>query len=98
MIMDKKVFKRDILDKFRALIEAEESALPSSWIESRYEELNRLEKKMLSQAIQDLIASGILKRIKGKQEHLTLTPKGEHLIYRSIASSGEPEAEREAMF
>ena len=81
MIKDKKMIKRDILDKFRSISE-ESDRLPPKWLETDYfVNLNQHEKKIFKKAIDELISRGIVEDINGTSQNLKLTQKGANLIY-----------------
>ena len=81
MIKDKKMIKRDILDKFRSIIE-ESDRLPPKWLEADYfVNLNQHEKKIFKKAINELISRGIVEDVNGSSQNLKLTQKGADLIY-----------------
>jgi predicted transcriptional regulator len=81
MIKDKKMIKRDILDKFRSIIE-ESDRLPPKWLETDYfVNLNQHEKKIFKKAINELISRGIVEDVNGSSQNLKLTQKGADLIY-----------------
>ena len=79
---DKKMIKRDILDKFKT-IEAEENfILPADWLESNYfRHLDSEEKKIFKKAVNELISKGLVENIDGSEFNLKLTSKGADLIY-----------------
>jgi hypothetical protein len=81
---DKKMIKRDILDKFRSL-GVENDTLPSHWLESDYfDSLDKQEKKIFKQAVKELVSSGLVehvKQVKSTDAQLRLTQKGIDLIY-----------------
>jgi predicted transcriptional regulator len=82
MAKDKKMIKRDILDKFRSIGEDEADVLPPTWLESVYlSNLNHEEKKEFKKAVNELISTGIVENIKDPVWNLRLTPKGADLIY-----------------
>ena len=81
---EKKTIKRDILDKFRALNAENDDLLPPHWLEMVYlKKLNTEEKKLFKKAIQELISMGIVENVEGPSLNLSLTQKGENLIYSS---------------
>jgi hypothetical protein len=81
---DKKMIKRDILDKFRSQ-GVENDTLPSRWLETDYfDSLDNQEKRIFKQAIKELVSSGLVEhvgRVKGSDVSLRLTQKGIDLIY-----------------
>ncbi len=82
MEKNKKMIKRDILDKFRSIEEAESDMLPPKWLASDYfTKLNREEKKECKKAVRELISTGIVENINEPVWNLKLTPKGADLIY-----------------
>ncbi|UCH22121.1 MAG: hypothetical protein JSU83_02395 [Deltaproteobacteria bacterium] len=82
MAKDKKMIKRDILDKFRSIGEDETDVLPPTWLESDYlSNLNPEEKKEFKKAVNELISTGIVENIKDPVWNLRLTQKGADLIY-----------------
>jgi hypothetical protein len=82
MVKNKKMIKRDILDKFRSIGEAESDILPSRWLTSDYfAKLNQEEKKECKKAIKELISTGIVENIDEPVWNLRLTQKGADLIY-----------------
>ena len=81
MIKNKKMIKRDILDKFRALNAEGSYILPFSQLESDYlADLDAEEKKIFKKAINELISKGLVEDVKGSEHNLRLTPKGVDLI------------------
>jgi hypothetical protein len=81
MIKDKKMIKRDILDKFRSIME-ESDRLPPKWLETDYFiTLNQQEKKLFKKAVNELISTGIVEDLSGSPQNLKLTQKGADLIY-----------------
>jgi hypothetical protein len=84
MNRDKKMIKRDILDKFRSM-GVENDTLPSQWLESDYfDSLDKQEKKIFKQAVKELVSSGLVEhveQVKGVDARLRLTQKGMDLIY-----------------
>jgi len=86
MNKDKKMIKRDILDKFRDITADEDYVLPQQWLESDYfKTLRAEEKKLFKKAVDELISKGLVENVKGTGLNLKLTQKGADLIYqRSI--------------
>ncbi len=79
---NKKMIKRDILDKFRSIEEVEADILPPRWLTSDYfTKLNHEEKKECKKAIRELISTGIVENINEPVWNLRLTQKGADLIY-----------------
>jgi hypothetical protein len=82
MEKNKKMIKRDILDKFRSIGETESDILPPRWLASDYfTKLNQEEKKECKKAIRELISTGIVENINDPVWNLRLTQKGADLIY-----------------
>lgn len=82
MIKDKKMIKRDILDKFRDIKSEENYILPRHWLESDYfKTLRPEEKKLFKKAVNELISMGLVEDVKGSTLNLKLTQKGMDLIY-----------------
>lgn len=82
MNKDKKMIKRDILDKFRDIKAEEDHILPHHWLESDYFiNLRPDEKKLFKKAINELISKGLVENVKGTGLNLKLTQKGADLIY-----------------
>ena len=82
MLRDKKMIKRDILNKFRSIGEDEIDMLPPKWLESDYfSKLKPEEKKECKKAINELISTGIVENVKEPVWNLRLTQKGADLIY-----------------
>ena len=82
MEKNKKMIKRDILDKFRFIEEVEADILPPRWLTSDYfTKLNHEEKKECKKAIRELISTGIVENINEPVWNLRLTRKGADLIY-----------------
>lgn len=82
MVKDKKMIKRDILDKFRSIEEEESDLLPARWLESDYiPKLTPLEKRECKKAINELISTGIVEDVRDPVWNLRLTQKGADLIY-----------------
>ena len=79
---DKKLIKKDILDKFRALPD-DSDLLPPHWLESDYfGSLDFRERKLFPSAIRELVSSGLVETVcAGSQQNLRLTDKGAKLIY-----------------
>ncbi len=81
MSKDKKMIKRDILNKFRSIME-ESDRLPPKWLEADYfANLKQEEKKLFNKAVDELISRGIVENVKGSPRNLKLTQKGVDLIY-----------------
>ena len=81
MPRDKKMIKRDILDKFRS-VSHDTDMLPPSWLESDYlNQLNRQEKMVFKKAVKELVSCGLVENVKGATPNLKLTQKGADLIY-----------------
>ena len=82
MIKNKKMIKRDILNKFRTINPEDGYIIPPSWLESDYfEDLDSEEKKIFKKAVNELISKGLVENVKGSELHLKLTRKGMDLIY-----------------
>ncbi len=82
MIRDKKTMKKEILAKFRSMKSDNDYILPGSWLEFDYfSTLNREEKKIFKQAVQELISLGLVENVKGRNFSLKLTQKGADLIF-----------------
>ena len=82
MTRDKKMIKKDILDKFRSINAGDDHALPPNWLDSEYfEGLNWEEKLIFKQAVKELISTGIVESVQGSELNLKLTQKGSDLIY-----------------
>jgi hypothetical protein len=83
MNKDKKMIKRDILDKFRDITADEDYILPQCWLESDYfKTLRAEERKLFKKAVDELISKGLLENVKGTGLNLKLTQKGADLIYQ----------------
>ena len=81
MVKDKKMIKREILDKFRSLVEEEQYVLPPKWLESDYyRHLGTEEKKLFKKAVRELISMGLVESVRGSELRLKLTRKGADLI------------------
>ena len=82
MNKDKKMIKRDILDKFRDIKAEEDHILPHHWLESDYfKTLRPEEKKLFKKAVNELISKGLVENVKGAGLNLKLTQKGADLIH-----------------
>ena len=78
---DKKMIKREILEKFRSISPEEDYILPPQWLESDYMPgLTTYERKILKQAINELISLGLIENVKGSRLNLKLTEKGANLL------------------
>jgi hypothetical protein len=81
---DKKAIKRDVLGQFRAFDAGSDDPLPPGWLERVYlKELNAAEQKLFKKAVGELVAMGIVAKVKGPGLNLRLTRKGENLINSS---------------
>ena len=81
MIKNKKMIKRDILEKFRTINAEGDYILPSSWLESDYlADLDTEEKKIFKKAVNELISKGLVEQVKGAELNLKLTQKGKDLL------------------
>jgi hypothetical protein len=81
MIKNKKMIKRDILEKFRTINAEGDYILPASWLESEYlKDLDTEEKKIFKKAVDELIAKGLVEQGKGSELNLKLTQKGRDLL------------------
>ncbi len=81
MNKDKKSIKRDILEKFRTVNQTQDYTLPPLWLEYQYiDRLDKHEKKLCKQAINDLVKRGIVEQVKHPMPNLRLTEKGIALI------------------
>lgn len=90
---DKKSIKRDILNKFREISAESNESLPAGWLENIYvKSLTSEEKKLFRKAVQDLVALGIVRQVQGPDFNLSLTQKGESLIYASEVERSERES------
>ena len=80
MPRDKKMIKREILDKFRS-VSQDTDVLPPTWLESDYlNQLNRQEKIVFKKAVKELVSIGLIENVKGATSNLKLTQKGADLI------------------
>lgn len=81
MHKDKKMIKRDILDKFRTMPE-DADELPPNWLELvYYSTLEKSERAVFKRAVKELISKGLVEDVQvGSGNSLRLTPKGAHLI------------------
>ena len=81
MIKNKKMIKRDILEKFRTINAEGDYILPASWLESEYlKDLDTEEKKIFKKAVDELISKGLVEPVKGSELNLKLTRKGRDLL------------------
>ena len=81
MIKNKKMIKRDILEKFRTINAEGDYILPASWLESEYlKDLDTEEKKIFKKAVNELISKGLVEHVKGTELNLRLTQKGRDLL------------------
>ena len=81
MIKNKKMIKRDILEKFRTINAEGDYILPASWLESEYlKDLDTEEKKIFKKAVDELISKGLVEHVKGTELNLRLTQKGRDLL------------------
>ena len=81
MIKNKKMIKRDILEKFRTINAEGDYVLPASWLESEYlKDLDTEEKKIFKKAVNELISKGLVEHVKGSELNLKLTRKGRDLL------------------
>ncbi|MBI5592654.1 MAG: hypothetical protein HY881_19485 [Deltaproteobacteria bacterium] len=75
-----KAIKRDILDKFRALL-SNHDTIPPKWLMKDYWRLlTSQEKSYFDQAVSDLIEKGLIEKESGSIPTLRLTDKGADLI------------------
>ena len=82
MTKDKKMIKKDILDKFRSINAEDNHALPPNWLDSDYfGSLNWEEKLLFKKAVKELISKGLVESDQDSQLNLRLTQKGADLIY-----------------
>jgi hypothetical protein len=82
MTRDKKMIKKDILDKFRSIDAEDSHVLPPNWLDTDYfESLNWEEKVVFKKAVQELISKGIVESVQDSRLNLRLTKKGADLIY-----------------
>jgi len=89
LMRDKKMIKRDILDKFRVLRAEKNDLLAPHWLELVYlKKLTADEKKVFKKAVQELISMGLVENVEGPILNLRLTEKGENLIYSSESQRG----------
>ena len=81
MIKNKKMIKRDILEKFRTINAEGDYILPTNWLKSEYlANLDSEEKKIFKKAVNELISKGLVEYVKGSELNLKLTQKGKHLL------------------
>lgn len=93
---DKKAIKRDILNKFRSINAESDETLPPGWLEEVYvRSLTSEEKKLFRKAVQDLISLGIVRNVEGPALNLSLSEKGEKLIYSSELEKADRESSRQ---
>ena len=82
LMRDKKMIKKDILDKFRSVSENNNPVIPMSWLEGDYyESLSWEERFVFKKAVNELIKKGIVENINGSESNLKLTPKGFDLLF-----------------
>ena len=79
---DKKMIKKDILDKFRSINEDNNPVLSMDWLEGDYfESLNWEERFVFKKALNELKKKGIVEKVNGSESELKLTPKGADLLF-----------------
>jgi hypothetical protein len=80
---DKRAIKREILIQFRAAMRQDRDSLPLFWLEGHYlSGLSRTERKLLAQAIYELIQVGLVRWSDGAfARTLRLTRKGHDLLF-----------------
>lgn len=79
---DKKTIKKDILDRFRGVPDDVDYVLTTQWLEYHYEStLTTVEKRLLEQAIRELVQKGLLEPTGRGRYGLKLTEKGANLIH-----------------
>jgi hypothetical protein len=82
MKSSKKAIKVAILDAFRGMQDAEEYVLKPGLLWRRfYRQLKPYERGCFHEAIDELRATGLVEPSGGGVPHLTLTLKGEHLLF-----------------
>ena len=82
LMRDKKMIKKDILDKFRSVNEDNNPILPMSWLEGEYyKSLSWEERFVYKKALNELIKKGIVENVNGSETELKLTPKGSDLLF-----------------
>jgi len=80
MMRTTKAIKRDILGKFRSLLNHHDT-IPSMWLLKNYWRLlTSQEKSYFDQAVSDLIEKGLIEIVHGSIPTLRLTDKGADLI------------------
>jgi hypothetical protein len=82
MKSSKKAIKVAILDAFRGMQDADEYVLKPGLLWRRfYRQLKPYERGYFHEAIDELRAKGLVEPRGGGVPHLTLTLKGEHLLF-----------------
>ena len=83
VMKDKRSIKREILAQFKDAIGQDRDSLPIYWPEGHYiSGLSRNERKLLAQAVFELIQVGLVRWGDGAfSRTLRLTRKGQHLLW-----------------
>ncbi|HSO66524.1 MAG TPA: hypothetical protein VLP30_01610 [Desulfatirhabdiaceae bacterium] len=80
MLKTPKEIKRDILGKFRSVLDKYDT-IPPKWLLNDYWRLlTGQEKDHFDQAVSDLIEKGLIEKVTGRIPTLRITDKGANLI------------------